>query len=69
MSKLTRYGDAVVEAACIAAVVSAPLFFNRYSFRSFEPDKVAILRTLALLVVGVWVIKLLDHGIAGTRLR
>jgi O-antigen ligase len=51
-----------MEAAWLAAVCIIPLFFNIYSSRIFEPDKIAILRSLALLTIAAWSLKLIDEG-------
>jgi tetratricopeptide (TPR) repeat protein len=61
-NKLSRYADGVMEAAWLAVVVLVPVFFNLYSSRIFEPDKIAILRTLALLVAAAWLVKVLAGG-------
>jgi tetratricopeptide (TPR) repeat protein/O-antigen ligase len=58
-SKITRFLDGIIEAAVIAGIIVVPLFFNVYSSRIFEPDKVALLRSLALIIVGSWLIKYL----------
>ena len=62
LSKLSRYCDGVMEAAWLAAIILAPLFFNTYSSRIFEPDKITLVRTLALLIVAAWSVKLIDEG-------
>jgi tetratricopeptide (TPR) repeat protein/O-antigen ligase len=51
-----------MEAAWLAAVSVVPLFFNVYSSRIFEPDKITILRTLALTTLAAWIIKLVEEG-------
>jgi tetratricopeptide (TPR) repeat protein len=51
-----------MEAAWLAAVILAPLFFNVYSSRIFEPDKITLLRTLALVTLAAWIVKLVDDG-------
>jgi len=51
-----------MEAAWLAAVSVVPIFFNIYSSRIFEPDKASILRSLALLTLAAWVIKLIEEG-------
>lgn len=61
-TKLSRYCDGVMEAAWLAAALVIPVFFNLYSSRIFEPDKLALLRTLALLALAAWVVKLIDQG-------
>lgn len=61
-TKLSRFCLGVMEAAWLAAVSVIPIFFNIYSSRIFEPDKITILRSLALLTLAAWVIKLVDEG-------
>lgn len=61
-SKLSRFCLGVMEAAWLAAVSLIPIFFNIYSSRIFEPDKITILRSLALLTLAPWAIKLVDEG-------
>jgi tetratricopeptide (TPR) repeat protein/O-antigen ligase len=39
-----------------------PIFFNVWSARIFEPDKITILRSLALLTLAAWVVKIVDEG-------
>lgn len=61
-TKLSRFCSGVMEAAWLAAVCLIPIFFNIYSSRIFEPDKITILRSLALLTLAAWVVKLIDEG-------
>ncbi len=61
-TKLTRYMEGIMEAAWLAAVVCIPLFFNVYSMRIFEPDKLTLLRSLGLIVLAAWLVKLIDMG-------
>ncbi|HPH95718.1 MAG TPA: O-antigen ligase family protein [Anaerolineaceae bacterium] len=61
MSKISRYCLGIMEAAWLAALICTPLFFNKYSSRSFEPDKAAILRSLALIILLVWLVKFIDQ--------
>jgi tetratricopeptide (TPR) repeat protein len=61
-TKLSRFCLGVIEAAWLAAVSLIPIFFNIYSSRIFEPDKITILRSLALLTLAAWVVKLVDEG-------
>lgn len=60
-TKLSRFCEGLMEAAWLAAVIIVPLFFNVYSSRIFEPDKISILRSLALLVIGAWFVKVVDE--------
>lgn len=56
MSRLSRYCEALIEAGWLAALVLIPLFFDVYSSRVFEPDKITLLRSIALVMVAAWVI-------------
>ncbi len=51
-----------MEAGWLLALIVTPLFFNVYSSRVFEPDKIALLRSLALIVLAAWLIKLIHEG-------
>ncbi len=59
-SKLSRYCEAVLEAGWIGAVVLVPLFFNVYSSRVFEPDKLTLLRSITLAMLVAWLAKVVD---------
>ena len=61
-TRLNRFADGVIEASWLAAILTTPLFFNVYSSRIFEPDKIAIIRSIALLILLAWLVKLVDHG-------
>jgi tetratricopeptide (TPR) repeat protein len=60
-SRLSAFCDRVIEASWLAALILAPLFFNVYSSRVFEPDKITIVRSLALIMVGAWIVKWLEE--------
>jgi len=60
-TRLSRYAEGVMEAAWLAAIVMTPLFFNKYSSRIFEPDKATLLRTLALIMVCAWSVKIIGQ--------
>lgn len=61
-TKLSRYCEGIMEAAWLVAVIVVPVFFNVYSSRIFEPDKIALLRTLALVILAAWLVKLFERG-------
>ena len=61
-NRLSRYCDGVIEAGWLLALIVTPLFFNVYSSRVFEPDKIALLRSLALIVLAAWLIKIIQEG-------
>jgi tetratricopeptide (TPR) repeat protein len=60
-SRLSAFCDRVIEASWLAALILVPLFFNVYSSRVFEPDKITIARSLALIMVGAWIVKWLEE--------
>ncbi|HNB51881.1 MAG TPA: O-antigen ligase family protein, partial [Anaerolineales bacterium] len=62
LTKLSRYCDGIMEAVWLAALVTVPVFFNIYSSRIFEPDKLALLRSLALISLAAWIVKLVEQG-------
>ena len=62
LTKLSKFCDGIMEAAWLVAIIAIPAFFNVYSSRIFEPDKLTILRSLALLILAAWIIKLLEGG-------
>ena len=55
-------GAALIEAAWLVALVTVPVYFNIYSSRSFEPDKVALLMVLAGMVAAAWLARVLAGG-------
>lgn len=59
-SKLARFCDGLMEAGWLTAVITIPLFFNVYSDRVFEPDKLTLLRSIALIMALAWVVKWID---------
>lgn len=63
-TKLDRWCDSVLEAGWLAALVVSPLFFNVFSSRVFEPDKISLVRTIALVMMAAWAIKLANGGYA-----
>ncbi len=61
-TKLSVFCDKVIEAGWLVALIVVPLFFNIYSQRVFEPDKLFLLRAISLLIVTAWVIRFIDSG-------
>ncbi|MGQ0603949.1 MAG: hypothetical protein ACT4QE_19890 [Anaerolineales bacterium] len=61
-NRISRFCDALMEACWLMALIVAPLFFNIYSSRVFEPDKIALVRSLALLALAAWLVKLIADG-------
>jgi tetratricopeptide (TPR) repeat protein len=61
-NRLSRFCDGVMEAAWLLGLVVTPLFFDIFSSRVFEPDKITLLRSLALAALAAWLIKLISEG-------
>lgn len=55
-SRLALFCEKFIQSGWLVALIIAPLFFNIYSSRVFEPDKIALIRTLALAMGAVWII-------------
>ncbi len=64
-TKLSLFCDKVLEIGWLLAVIITPLFFNVYSSRVFEPDKLTTLRTIALVMSAVWVVKFIEERASG----
>ena len=60
-SRLSAFCDKIIEVGWLAAVVLAPLFFNVYSSRVFEPDKLTMVRSIALVMIGAWLVKMIEE--------
>lgn len=68
-TRLSLYCEKLLEAGWLAALVVAPLFFNVYSSRVFEPDKATLVRSIALVMAGAWLVKFLETGWRATQNR
>jgi len=66
-TRLSKFCDKVLEIGWLLAVIVTPLFFNVYSSRVFEPDKLTTLRAIALVMAVVWLVKLIDERAHGRR--
>ncbi len=64
-TKLSAFCSKVLEIGWLLAVVITPLFFNVYSSRVFEPDKLTTLRTVATIMAVVWVVKWIEERSSG----
>lgn len=60
-SRLSVWCDRLIEAGWLAAIIAVPLFFNIYSSRVFEPDKLTTLRSIALVMAMAWVVKWIEE--------
>ena len=66
-TKLGVFCDKVLEMGWLLALIITPLFFNVYSSRVFEPDKLTTLRTVAVIMAAVWVVKAIEERVSGRR--
>ncbi len=64
-TKLSAFCDKVIEVGWLAAVIVTPLAFNVYASRVFEPNKLTVLRTVALVMAAVWMVKLIEEWASG----
>ncbi len=60
-SRLSAFCDKIIEAGWLAAVIATPLFFNVYSSRVFEPDKLTLLRSIASAMAAAWIVKWIEQ--------
>ncbi len=60
-SKLSLWCERFIEAGWLAALIVAPLFFNIYSSRVFEPDKLTTVRSIALMMAIAWLVKWVEE--------
>jgi tetratricopeptide (TPR) repeat protein len=61
-TKLDAWCIGLIEAGWLAALTVAPLFFNVFSSRVFEPDKISLIRTLALVILVAWAVRWVNSG-------
>ncbi len=67
-TRLTAVCEAVIEAGWLLALLLSPLFFNVYSQRVFEPDKIGLIRSLATIMAAMWIVWLVERRVtAGPR--
>jgi tetratricopeptide (TPR) repeat protein/O-antigen ligase len=66
-TRLGVFCDKLIEAGWLAALVIVPLFFNVYSSRVFEPDKITTLRSIAIVMVAAWLVKTAENTFWGTK--
>ena len=59
-TKLSVFCNKIIEAGWLAAAIVTPLFLNWYSNRVFEANKVALLRSITLVMLAAWLIKVLE---------
>lgn len=68
-SRIAIFCEKILEMGWLAALITAPLFFNVYSSRVFEPDKITLVRSIALVMAGAWLIQRFERGLGGLSVR
>ena len=68
-TKLSALCDKVLEICWLLAVIVTPLFFNVNSNNVFERDKWTTLRTIALVMVAVWLVRIVEEWISNGKLE
>lgn len=63
-TKLSIFCDKIVEAGWLAAIITVPLYFNIYSARTFEPDKITLLRSIVMIMILAWIISAIEKGMS-----
>ena len=63
-TKLSKWCEGIIEAGWLAALIIVPLFFNVYSARVFEPDKLSLLRSIALVMAAAWLVRWIETTLA-----
>lgn len=66
-TKLSVFCDKVIEAGWIIAVIVAPLFFDVYTAEVFEPDKITLVRSVALVMVLAWIVRTVEQALGGSK--
>ena len=61
-TKLDYWCECIIEAGWLAALIVAPMFFNVFSSRVFEPDKISLVRSIALIMLLAWLTKIVNGG-------
>lgn len=61
-TRIQQICESIIEAGWLAALIIAPLFFNAYSSRVFEPDKISLIRSISLVMLLAFIVKIVDGG-------
>jgi tetratricopeptide (TPR) repeat protein len=66
-SRLSSFCDRALEGGWLLGVIITPVFFNVYSSRVFEPDKLTTLRSLAVVMAVLWLVRFVDERVHGEQ--
>lgn len=67
LSRLSQLCDGLLEAGWLLGVIITPLFFNVFSDRVFEPDKLTTLRALTVFMAVVWIVRFVERLALGEK--
>ena len=62
-TKVSAFCERAIEAGYLLALVIAPLFFNVFSNRVFEPDKLGLLRSIAVVMLVAWIVQRVEEAV------
>ncbi len=66
-SRLSQWCDGLLEAGWLSGVIITPVFFNVFSDRVFEPDKLTTLRALTVFMAVVWLVRFVELVALGEK--
>ncbi len=66
-SRLSQWCDGLLEAGWLLGVIITPVFFNVFSDRVFEPDKLTTLRALTVFMAVVWLVRFVELVALGEK--
>lgn len=64
-TRLSLFCTRIIESCWLVAVLLVPIYFNPYSLRIFDPDKVILLRSIVLIMGLAWLVKTLERRSKG----
>jgi len=61
-STLSDWTASLIESSWLVALVATPIFYNVYSWQTFEPDKIFLLRSLTALMLAALIVWCIENG-------
>ncbi|MFN8496281.1 MAG: O-antigen ligase family protein [Anaerolineae bacterium] len=59
-TRVSLWCSRFIEAGWLAVLLATPLFFQTATVRVFEPDKMMLVRTIALVMGAAWIVRVID---------
>ncbi|MFN8484067.1 MAG: O-antigen ligase family protein [Anaerolineae bacterium] len=59
-TRVSLWCSRFIEAGWVAVLLVTPLFFQTATVRVFEPDKMMLVRTIALVMGAAWIVRVID---------